>query len=361
MTLSTRRARPNGDVRVRLEPSRDLEAELPAIWRVADAARRADGEIDRSTLEGFSAYYRHMDHCDPATDLVLGWRGSTVVAYARVEWNDTTDGERWYEAVCLVDPAVRRHGVGRRLLGWTEARRREIVMADETRGVALDRPRWVSTYVHDRDVGGGVLLRSNGYAPFRRFHSMRRPALSDIPDPSLPAGIEIRSMTTDRDAIERVIAADTEAFQDHFGSVDDTATVVRQILDDPSTDTSLWVIAYDGGDVAGGGLNAIRAGHDGTPTGWLDSIFTRRAWRRRGLARALIARSLTVLRDRGVSTAALGVDSANPNQALHLYESCGFEVASSSTAYRKPVAALRGGGDETTTGAPRSAVAEVNR
>ena len=35
--------------------------------------------------------------------------------------------------------------------------------------------------------------------------------------------------------------------------------------------------------------------------------------------------------------ASLGVDATNPNQALHLYESCGFRVVSSSTAYRKPV------------------------
>jgi ribosomal protein S18 acetylase RimI-like enzyme len=78
---------------------------------------------------------------------------------------------------------------------------------------------------------------------------------------------------------------------------------------------------------------------DGTRSGWLDSIFTRRPWRRRGLARALISRSLVLLRDLGMNDASLGVDLTNPHQALALYESCGFRAVSSSTAYRKPLAA----------------------
>jgi ribosomal protein S18 acetylase RimI-like enzyme len=54
----------------------------------------------------------------------------------------------------------------------------------------------------------------------------------------------------------------------------------------------------------------------------------------------LIARSLVLLRDRGMTSAQLGVDLANPNQALALYESCGFRTVSAATAYRKPVPPL---------------------
>ena len=36
-------------------------------------------------------------------------------------------------------------------------------------------------------------------------------------------------------------------------------------------------------------------------------------------------------------TTSLGVDLANPNQALALYESCGFRAVSAATAYRKPL------------------------
>ena len=71
--------------------------------------------------------------------------------------------------------------------------------------------------------------------------------------------------------------------------------------------------------------------------GLLDSVFVRRPYRQRGLGRALVLRSLEVLRERGMTSASLGVDSENPNAALHLYEACGFERIRSSTAWRKPL------------------------
>lgn len=47
--------------------------------------------------------------------------------------------------------------------------------------------------------------------------------------------------------------------------------------------------------------------------------------------------SLRRLRDRGMTSAWLGVHADNPNSALDLYRSCGFEVCRSTTAYRRPL------------------------
>jgi len=320
-----------------IELSGNLEAELRGLHAVVDAARAADGEIERNSFEAFRAYYRNLEHCTPSTDLAIARLGDEIVAYARVSWSDTTDGERWYESICFVHPDHRRHGIGRRLLAWTEARRLELAVADERAGAAPDRPRRFTAINDDGGVGGDVLLRAAGYEPFRRFYSMRRPDLKDISDHPLPPGLELRPIPDEPDAIRAVVRADNEAFADHFGSVDDEDVVFAQIVEDPEADTSLWVVAFDGDEVAGAVLNGIHAGHDGVAIGWLDSVFTRRPWRKRGLARALIARSLILLRERGVSSAALGVDASNPNQALGLYESCGFRRASSTTSYRKDI------------------------
>ena len=72
--------------------------------------------------------------------------------------------------------------------------------------------------------------------------------------------------------------------------------------------------------------------------GYTESICVRRPWRRRGLAKALIARSFKVIKDLGMTEAALGVDTENPNGALQLYKSMGFQVAKQHTTYRKPLA-----------------------
>jgi len=65
----------------------------------------------------------------------------------------------------------------------------------------------------------------------------------------------------------------------------------------------------------------------------------RRPWRRRGLARALIARSFGVIKELGMTEAALGVDAENISGALQLYKSMGFQVVKRYTTYRKPMEA----------------------
>jgi ribosomal protein S18 acetylase RimI-like enzyme len=75
--------------------------------------------------------------------------------------------------------------------------------------------------------------------------------------------------------------------------------------------------------------------------GWLDSVFTRRPWRRRGLARALVARSLVLLKEQGMAEGILGVDADNENGALGVYTDNGFVVTERFTAYRRPLEVSR--------------------
>ena len=140
--------------------------------------------------------------------------------------------------------------------------------------------------------------------------------------------------------IRQVWDADFEAFQDHWGGSDSSEESLRRFLEDPNLDPSLWVIAWDGDEVAGGVINAIEIEENamlGLQQGWLHSVFTRRQWRKRGLANALINRSLEAIRDRGMDTGILGVDADNPTGALGLYERNGFVVAERSTAWRRPL------------------------
>ena len=71
--------------------------------------------------------------------------------------------------------------------------------------------------------------------------------------------------------------------------------------------------------------------------GWLRSVFVRRPWRKRGLGKAIVLRSLQVFRERGMTSAGLGVDADNPTGAMGLYTGTGFETEIRSSAYRKPM------------------------
>jgi ribosomal protein S18 acetylase RimI-like enzyme len=179
---------------------------------------------------------------------------------------------------------------------------------------------------------------------------MHRPDLDDIPAVDLPDGLDIRPVGHDRGALRRVFDADIEAFRDHFGWTEGSDERFAEFLEDPDLDPSLWVVAFDGDEIAGAILNGIHTTPDGERQGWLDSVFTRRPWRRRGLARALIVRSLERLRDRGLTGASLGVDLANANDALGLYESCGFRAVSQATSWRKPIPSVDDAEDEAVRG-----------
>ena len=84
-------------------------------------------------------------------------------------------------------------------------------------------------------------------------------------------------------------------------------------------DPALWVVAWDGDQVAGVVQPWIWRDENaalGVARGWLEHISVRRPWRGRGLARALTAEALRRLRDAGMTEAMLGVDAANPTGAL---------------------------------------------
>ena len=61
----------------------------------------------------------------------------------------------------------------------------------------------------------------------------------------------------------------------------------------------------------------------------------RRPSRRRGLGRALLLASQREMKVRGLLAAALEVDAENPNKALHLYESSGYQIVRRWDLYRK--------------------------
>jgi mycothiol synthase len=75
----------------------------------------------------------------------------------------------------------------------------------------------------------------------------------------------------------------------------------------------------------------------GERRGELAGVSVRRPWRRRGLARALVADSLRALRDDGMTSAVLGVDAENPMGALGVYEANGFREHRKGLNFRRPL------------------------
>jgi mycothiol synthase len=310
------------------------EADIPLIVDMINRELEHDDVPFRESVADVTAWYSNPnDKFDAVRDVTVAEVDGAPVGFGSRTWVDTTDELREYRNDGAVLPEWQHRGIGTALLANNIEQDRQLALTHET-----DRPRVLGSFTADRMAGSQALLRSFGFEQTRWFFEMTRDLSQPIPDVPLPDGLEVRPVTDDK--IRQIWDADVEAFLDHWGGFDGSEDNYKRFLAKPAFDPTLWVIAWDGDEVAGGVVNAIEAEENemlGVKRGWLHSVFTRRAWRKRGLANALITQSLVAIRDRGMDTGILGVDADNPTGALGLYERNGFVVAERSTAWRKPL------------------------
>jgi len=308
--------------------------DAPAISELANRYFEAEGlrwRIDAAEMENWLS--GGNEKFDPERDTYLVEVDGTLVASADTEWVDTTDGLREFRMGAQVDANWRRRGIGTWLQGLLERHASELSATYPT-----ERPKMLGSWAADTENDRIALLTRFGFEPARYFFDMLRPTLDEIEEPVLPEGLELRPLGDDQ--LRHLWDADVEAFLDHWGGFDSSEENFRKWKSDPKFDPSLFVIAWDGDEIAGGVVNQINETENAAfnrRRGWLQSVFVRRPWRRRGLGRAVVLRSLQVFRDRGMTSAGLGVDADNPTGALGLYTGTGFEVEIRSTAYRKPM------------------------
>lgn len=85
------------------------------------------------------------------------------------------------------------------------------------------------------------------------------------------------------------------------------------------------------------GISEKTNARTGRQEGWVNSLGTRRGFRHRDLGRAILLTGMQALKDNGMTTALLGVDVENQNQARALYESVGFEWVHTFLSYKRPL------------------------
>ncbi|MBP7692570.1 MAG: GNAT family N-acetyltransferase [Anaerolineales bacterium] len=310
--------------------------DFPAMMRVLSASEIADGNERVITLEEIANTYAHLTNSDPDRDVLMAEVAGQLVAYGRVDHYREDSGARLFNHFAFIDPAWRRKGIGAAMLGWFQARLRAVAAEQP-----VDGPRFFQAFVSDRAAGTETLLKASGYTAVRYGYLMVRPDLENIPDFPLPAGLEVRPVQPEH--YRPIWDANNEAFRDHWGFAEPTEADYQAWLNDPTVFTpALWQIAWDTAthQVAGqvkGFINHHENASFNRKRGWCEFISVRRPWRKQGLARALITRTLRVFKEQGMTESALGVDTQNLSGALRVYEACGFRPVQGSVTYRKPL------------------------
>jgi len=309
------------------------EGDIPAIVTMVNAFSEAVGLTERWTDEMMALEVRHPTHVPPQEGNLLAFVGDDLVADSTIEFSDTTDGERHYRSLGHVRPDWARRGLGTVMMAFNER-----LLLDLARREAYDGPQKLITWLEDPDAGAIELASRRGYQKVRVYHHMTRPDMEDIDVPSLAEGIEVRPLT--EDLLPRFWDAATEAFRDHFGGHDFSPEAYERFARDPLLELDLIVAAFEGDQIVAAVQGAIDPDENAANDylrGWTDPVFTRRRWRRRGLAYALLGRSLQQLKERGMTSAQLDVDAQNDNKALTLYQRHRFEVDRSASEWHKPL------------------------
>ncbi len=308
------------------------DQDFPGMVAAINAAKVADKAERADTVDDMRKNYAHLVNCDPYRDVLIAEADERIVGYSRLTWYiDETEHKRIYQSFGFVNPELRRKGIGRAMLHYNQAALRKIA-----EGHPRDLERWFESFGQDTEVENGSLLQHEGYTVVRCGFSMVRPDLENIPDMPLPEGLEVRPVLPED--WHTIWNADQEAFRDHWGFVAGTEEDYLNWCQSRNHQPEIWQVAWAGNEVAGAVQNFIDANENEEYhrlRGYTEGIFTRRPWRKRGLAHALIARSLRMHKEKGMTEAALGVDSQNLCGALSVYESMGFRVVKRFITYRK--------------------------
>jgi len=257
-----------------------------------------------------------------------------VIGFSRVAWYTGLEDIRLYVQESFLHPDWREGGLWPIMVQQNEHRLREIAISHP-----LTHRRFYQAWATSTQVKWKSVLEGEGYQAVRHFNNMLY-RLNDFPDRALPAGLQIRPVQPEH--YRRIWEAQREVQMELFEVVAENWTEERYQawVANPSHTPQLWQVAWDGDQVAGMVLNRIDEPENKQPgrkRGYTEHILVRRAWRKRGLAGALLVRSLQILKAEGMKEAELGVDTENQSGAYEFYRRLGYQTFSTDVWYRKPM------------------------
>jgi ribosomal protein S18 acetylase RimI-like enzyme len=288
---------------------------------------------NQSTRESVAAWWGKLGFTlETDMRLVLDSEGAVAgLAYV------LNDGAPHIGFGCVAAVAPRYEGdaaVWDGLYAWGVARAKELLP------LASREIRVAATASADsQDEARRAALERAGFAPVRVENHMRVDLVTPPEGASWPSGVSVRTAALDVD-MRAIVAAYIEAWRDHWGFVERPfAGVLATFLGEIESrcgrvDPSLWFLAVEGDEVVGMSL-CIAGLMDNPKGGYIYDLGVRPAWRRRGIALALLHHTFTEFHRRGYVAVELDVDSQSLTGAPRVYERAGMRAVRQSVTYEK--------------------------
>ncbi len=226
-----------------------------------------------------------------------------------------------------VRPSARGRGIGRQLLAWQQGRgMQQLASSDST------LPGWLIAVAPEAAHSAPRLFERRGLTIARTFLILRRELSQPIADSIADASVRVEAFTARWSAATH--AAKDDAFRDHWGSQPGTDEQWNSFIgrSNARPELSFLAIGRDahGTDEVAGFLLVSVDESNAHSGGYIELVGVTRAWRKRGIAAALMAASMRAMAAVGLREVVLEVDATNPSGALGLYRGLGFAPAGRS-------------------------------
>lgn len=306
--------------------------DFAAMAEVITRSREADGVEVPKSREEVAADFELPADFDPASDILVAEAGGRIVGLARTWRGRRAEGTVAIEHTVELLPDWRGRGVRELLLGYNERHARDLAARETGPG-----PCVLVLWANDDPNEWKDLVLSRGYAPVQHEIDLVR-SLHDVPSFPLPEGVEARPVAPED--VQAIWDANREAWRGTWDYSEERwdAAHLEAFRHSPEFQPDLWQIAWDGGTVVGTVLGYILPEENaryGRRRGHTENVWVREGYRGRGIARALLARAMRALRDRGMDEATLGMELENPHGPLRLYEGMGFRIVKHFTWFEK--------------------------
>jgi mycothiol synthase len=309
------------------------EEDYPHMATLIAACKEADG-VERSTnVDDIARSYRHLENCDPQSDMLIAEINGQMIAYGRIWWDDLLEGIRLYHPFGFLHPDWRHKGIGTAM--WKAGENRIEAIAA---GHPAEMPKFLQAEPFESEKDLIALLESRSFVPTRYETHMVRDLSEPFPEAPMPPGLEVRPVSPEQ--YRHIFEASNEAFRDHWGSRDESEEEYKSELESPEFHPEFWKVAWDGDQMASVIHNFVDEKENAEyqrKRGYTEGICTRRPWRKMGLAHSLLVQSMQMFKEMGMTETALSADSQNISGAVRLYESVGYRKVKMQIVYRKPL------------------------
>jgi mycothiol synthase len=305
--------------------TRPLErADATRLCALLEQSAKVSGS-DSPTNEGIAQILDRFGDRLVADSLVVLSEAEEPIAVALVFLPPASGDDEVASLLGVVRPDHYEQGLGTAVLGWME---RRVRTAREVNDSMLS----MRMSCDPTNLARVRLYEQHGFRPVRYSFKMQTALVSSIAEPTIPS--ELALIPWQASWSESARTAFNRAFKGHWGlpTISEEMWSSRFVGVPQFRPALSWLVVHES-EVIGLSVNWFPP--DDASQGWIEAIGVVPEWRGRGLADAMMIRSLNTFLEHGLTKAALDVDTQNPTGALQLYEKSGFTAVKREAIFIK--------------------------